>query len=103
MTKQEKVAAFMLSLGFVKGKYYYTQKDTDMDISEEEATFFYDVVEGVKIQAEANAKLDYEKHIYNNMVAHQGDSLISFMYNHAPEPYYFKRLRHLKQEGKINE
>lgn len=35
------VKEFMAQLGFVKGKFYYTHKDTELDISEDEATFFY--------------------------------------------------------------
>ena len=42
MTKtQDPVAEWMDQLGFSKGKSYYTHRETEMDISDDEATFFY--------------------------------------------------------------
>lgn len=42
MTALDKeVAEWMDQLGFNKGEFYYTHRETEMDISDDEATFFY--------------------------------------------------------------
>lgn len=37
----KEVAKWMEGLGFNKGEFYYTHRETEMDISDDEATFFY--------------------------------------------------------------
>jgi len=94
MTKQEKVAAWMASLGFVKGQHYFTRKDSEMDISDDEATFFYDVTNAARLDELNAVALDnYRGQTFSDSTNWKG-KLQKFIDNNE------RRLRHLKQEGK---
>ena len=86
MTKQEKVAAFMVELGFEE-TMYGNFSGNEMMIGQEQSTFFYDVAE--------QARLETGKHVAFQIMDGTDPKGIYDAFNDA--------LRHLKQEGKISE
>jgi hypothetical protein len=88
MTKQEKVVAWMASLGFEPEKQpaesYAMWSNGILRLSHVQATFFYEVM--------VKARLNEIEEAYNDFIAFDESHL----------GYLKARMRHLKQEGKTN-